>query len=136
MSWTNQLLEDSAQVDLAAMVAQSWGFPRDITPNELERGVWFAMFRGCELSVVWWFETVSGSTTEAGIHIAADPRVRGRIPARSWQLEVVSHARRLGLQRLHASVEGEVVSYLLRLGWEPRQALLFMDVEASYGRDC
>lgn len=114
MTWTNELLEDAAQVDLAAMMARNWGFPREITPNELEHGVWFAMFRGCELSLVWWLEIVQGKPSDAGLHYAIASHVRRRWPARAWLEEVIPTAREMGIERLHAWVEGEILNYVLR----------------------
>lgn len=114
MTWGMERCTEDAQVELLAHVAVNWGFDREPTRNEIERGDWFAGYRGQELSMIYWFERVLDFPEDAGLHYVISPRVRGHWPVRQWLEHVVSHARQTSVQRLHSHVEGLALDYLPR----------------------
>lgn len=114
MNWGSERCEEDAQVELLAQVAVNWGFQRRASQNELENGDWFAMYRGNELALIYWFERVEGSPTDAGLHYVVSPRVRGAWPVRSWLNSVIPFARESGFQRLLAHVDALPLDYIYR----------------------
>ena len=111
--WTTERF-DEGQVELAASISQNWGFPRDLSRNEIESGEWYGMFRDDQLALVWWLERIEGSPEDAGLHYVIEPSARKHWPARQWLLAVIPTARSRGVRRLHAAVEGEILNYILR----------------------
>lgn len=114
MTWKSEQYEGDAQVELLAQVAVSWGFQRPVSSLELTDGCWFAMYRGSELALIYWFERFNISPTDAGLHYVVSPHVRKAWPVRFWLNEVIPFARKSGVQRLLAHVDGLPLVYLYR----------------------
>ena len=114
MSWGIEQYTEDAQVELLAHVAVSWGFGRDPTRNEIERGDWFAGYRGHELAMIYWFERMAVLPDTAGLHYAVSPRARKAWPVRSWLNSVIPFARHERFKNLLAHTDGLPLDYLYR----------------------
>lgn len=109
-------LERGDQVARAAQDAESWGFPRPVSEQELEGADWWRMLPG----VVFWFEHYGISPTHF-VHLAVDPAARGRWGARRWIRWVYRYAASQGASapgfvRCQGSEQSE--RYLRRLDWQ------------------
>lgn len=103
----------------AASEAVAWGFPREISHDEIQDSYWFRLGD----DVIFWFESVE-SLPGLWIHLAVSPPSRYRWPAVRWLFLSEQIARELGHDRLHYNPfgderDGKIPNYLARLGWVP-----------------
>lgn len=109
-------LETGHAVAFASADAESWGFPRPVTPIELSEADWFRMGE----SVVFWFEHYPISSTWF-VHLAVEPSARGKWGVRRWLRWIEQYAHDQGASEIgFVRCEGAEASegYLRRLGWE------------------
>lgn len=110
-----QVLSSDAEVALAAVDAESWGFPREVESVELDQADWFRLGE----SVVFWFEHYAVSPTYF-VHVAAAPESRGRWPWRRWLRWIEHYARAQGAPEIGYVPHGDgarVGRALRALGW-------------------
>jgi len=103
----------------AAALARAWGYPRDITPLELQRGRWYTTADGIAwlMCGLW----AGRSEDEWHLHGVGRPGTRGVLSAQ-WTALVRAEAQRLGAARVYAPLLGTqlgLARLLERVGWKP-----------------
>ena len=119
----------------AAEIVAEWGYPRRVTPREVELGVWFrdegriCWFVSPERT--WWYWTAGDPQPEHGgvlaVHgiAAPDLRRRERVLTARVMAEMETIAQLLGARKLYSLIPRETPNmpvaamrrYLRRFGW-------------------
>lgn len=132
----------------AAEDAAVWGYPRAITPREVEAGVWFA-----DIGRICWFVDLDPTrwawldgaelprrSSVLAVHGIAHPDIRqaSRVMTPRTMIEIETLAQVLGARRLYSLIPRELEGspmpiramrrYLARLGWQTDEIGCFVDM--------
>ena len=118
---------DLLERESAAMLAESWGYPRAIDDQETQLGVWFTWGE----AAVFWFALDSACRPgEVTFHLAMAPEDRaGRTIGRALVEGVLFAADLLEVERLRCDMgtpASREACYLRRLGWTESEPGVFI----------
>ena len=101
----------------AAQDAAMWGYPRLITSDEIEMGLWYRWSPDC----IFWFNCTDTEERVFSLHVAVAPQSKSAIFPRRWAIAVEIIGELIGARYLEAEdYPGRrfVANYMPRLGWE------------------
>jgi hypothetical protein len=116
----------------AAVKVSSWGYPRALEEHDLHKSVWWFEYGD---DVIFWMAPVEG--IYAVLHIVVSPEGRGKQDHRRIFHVIEFLADLMGAKGVIASdctLDGEVASYLQRLGWEVSEEVSALEDEVWFIR--